>query len=100
MRSAGNCSAPGPAHQLGAADGTRPKQGRFSPRAPMFDLSVFPPSRRQGGARQRNRRVKMKTTLIPAIAGFALMAGIGIAAADEVIVTPEQQTVVKEYVHK
>jgi hypothetical protein len=28
------------------------------------------------------------------------MAGIGIAAADEVIITPEQQTVVKEYVHK
>jgi hypothetical protein len=42
----------------------------------------------------------MKTTLIPAIAGLALMAGIGVAAADEVIVTPEQQTVVKEYVHK
>ena len=42
----------------------------------------------------------MKTTLIPAVAGLALMAGIGIAAADEVIVTPEQQTVVKEYVHK
>ncbi|RWB66657.1 MAG: DUF1236 domain-containing protein [Mesorhizobium sp.] len=42
----------------------------------------------------------MKTTLIPAVAGLALMAGIGVAAADEVIVTPEQQTVVKEYVHK
>jgi len=42
----------------------------------------------------------MKTTLIPAVAGFALLAGLGIAAADEVIVTPEQQTVVKEYVHK
>jgi len=42
----------------------------------------------------------MNTTLIPAVAGLALMAGIGFAAADEVIVTPEQQTVVKEYVHK
>ena len=42
----------------------------------------------------------MKTTLIPAVAGLALMAGIGDATADEVIVTPEQQTVVKEYVHK
>ncbi|WP_027165809.1 DUF1236 domain-containing protein [Mesorhizobium sp. WSM3224] len=42
----------------------------------------------------------MKTTFIPAVAGLALMAGIGIAAADEVIVTPEQQTVVKEYVHR
>jgi hypothetical protein len=66
----------------------------------MFDLPVFPPPRRQGGARQRNRRETMKTTLIPAVAGLALMAGIGVAAADEVIVTPEQQTVVKEYVHK
>ena len=42
----------------------------------------------------------MKHTLIAAVAGLALMAGIGVAAADEVIVTPEQQTVVKEYVHK
>jgi hypothetical protein len=42
----------------------------------------------------------MKTTLIPAVAGLALIAGVSFAAADEVIVTPEQQTVVKEYVHK
>lgn len=42
----------------------------------------------------------MKTTLIPAVAGLALMAGVGFAVADEIIVTPEQQTVVKEYVHK
>ncbi|TPN76750.1 DUF1236 domain-containing protein [Mesorhizobium sp. CU2] len=42
----------------------------------------------------------MKTTLIPAVAGLALMAGLSVAAADEVIVTPEQQVVVKEYVHK
>ncbi|RWA65431.1 DUF1236 domain-containing protein [Mesorhizobium sp. M1C.F.Ca.ET.193.01.1.1] len=42
----------------------------------------------------------MKTTLIPAVAGLALIAGIGFAAADEVIVTPQQQTIVKEYVHK
>jgi hypothetical protein len=42
----------------------------------------------------------MKITLIPAVAGLALMASLSVAAADEVIVTPEQQTVVKEYVHK
>ncbi|OHV88665.1 DUF1236 domain-containing protein [Mesorhizobium sp. ORS 3428] len=42
----------------------------------------------------------MKTTFIPAVAGLALVAGVGFAAADEVIVTPEQQTVVKEYVHR
>ncbi|AZO08717.1 MULTISPECIES: DUF1236 domain-containing protein [unclassified Mesorhizobium] len=42
----------------------------------------------------------MKRFLIPAVTGVALMAGLGLAAADEVIITPEQQTVVKEYVHK
>ncbi|TIS83158.1 MAG: hypothetical protein E5X00_05630, partial [Mesorhizobium sp.] len=42
----------------------------------------------------------MKRTLIPAVAGLALIAGVGFAAADQIIVTPEQQTVVKEYVHK
>jgi hypothetical protein len=42
----------------------------------------------------------MKTTLIPAVAGLALMAGLSVAVADEIVVTPEQQTVVKEYVHK
>lgn len=51
----------------------------------------------------------MKTLLIHSVAGLALLAGIGIAAADEVIVvpsqqeviiTPEQQTVIREYVHK
>lgn len=42
----------------------------------------------------------MKTVLIPAVAGLALMAGLSFAVADEVVVTPEQQTVVKEYVHK
>jgi len=52
----------------------------------------------------------MKTVLIPAIAGLAMIAGLGVAAADEVIVTqpaqrqvivtPEQRTIVREYVHK
>jgi len=51
----------------------------------------------------------MKTVLIPAVAGLAMIAGLGVAAADEiivtqpqqqVIVTPEQRTVVREYVHK
>ncbi|TGQ34661.1 MULTISPECIES: DUF1236 domain-containing protein [unclassified Mesorhizobium] len=42
----------------------------------------------------------MKTPLIPAVAGLALLAGIGVATADQVIVTPEQQTIVREYVHK
>jgi hypothetical protein len=42
----------------------------------------------------------MKTPLIPAVAGLALLAGIGVATADQIIVTPEQQTVIREYVHK
>lgn len=52
----------------------------------------------------------MKTVLIPAVAGLAMIAGLGVAAADEVIVTqpaqqqvivtPKQRTVVREYVHK
>ncbi|AZO47921.1 MAG: DUF1236 domain-containing protein [Mesorhizobium sp.] len=42
----------------------------------------------------------MKITLIPAVAGLAMIAGIGAAVADQIIVTPEQRTVVREYVHK
>ena len=52
----------------------------------------------------------MKTVLIPAVAGLAMIAGLGVAAADEVIVTqpaqqqviitPEQRTVVHQYVKK
>lgn len=39
--------------------------------------------------------------LIAAAAGFVLVAGIGAAAAEDVIViAPEQQTVIREYVHK
>jgi hypothetical protein len=51
----------------------------------------------------------MKNFLIPAATGLALLAGIGVATADEVIVvpsqqevvvSPQQQTVIREYVHK
>ena len=42
----------------------------------------------------------MKIALIPAVAGLAMIAGIGAAVADQVIVTPEQRTVIREYVHK
>jgi hypothetical protein len=34
------------------------------------------------------------------MAGLMLIGGIGAAAAQDVIVQPEQQTVIKEYVHK
>jgi hypothetical protein len=41
----------------------------------------------------------MKIHLVPA-AGLALLAGVGVATADQVIITPEQQTVVREYVER
>lgn len=42
----------------------------------------------------------MKIHLVPAAAGLLLLAGIGVATADQVIVTPEQQTIIREHVHK
>jgi hypothetical protein len=42
----------------------------------------------------------MKIHLVPAAAGLALLAGVGVATADQVIITPEQQTVVREYVER
>ncbi|CCV05729.1 conserved exported hypothetical protein [Mesorhizobium metallidurans STM 2683] len=33
-------------------------------------------------------------------AGFLLLAGIGAAAAQDVVIAPEQETVIKEYVKK
>lgn len=48
-------------------------------------------------------------TLIPSAAALLLLAGVGVAAAEDVIVTtqpqavvvtPEQRTVIREYVHK
>ena len=41
-------------------------------------------------------RIHISTTL----AGLLLLAGIGAVAAEDVIVTPEQETVVREYVKK
>ncbi|BCG96813.1 hypothetical protein MesoLj131a_56770 [Mesorhizobium sp. 131-2-1] len=38
--------------------------------------------------------------LTAAAAGFLLLAGIGAAAADTVVIQPEQETVIKEYVKK
>ena len=42
----------------------------------------------------------MKLRIVSGLAGLMLIGGIGAAAAQDVIVTPEQQTVIKEYVHK
>ncbi|TIR14775.1 MAG: DUF1236 domain-containing protein [Mesorhizobium sp.] len=42
----------------------------------------------------------MKMHLTSAAAGLLLLAGIGAAAAQDVVIAPEQETVIKEYVHK
>ncbi|QDB99450.1 MULTISPECIES: DUF1236 domain-containing protein [Phyllobacteriaceae] len=42
----------------------------------------------------------MRLQIISSMAGLLLIGGIGAAAAQDVIIQPEQQTVIKEYVHK
>ncbi|TGQ12316.1 MULTISPECIES: DUF1236 domain-containing protein [unclassified Mesorhizobium] len=42
----------------------------------------------------------MKMHITSAAAGLLLLAGIGAAAAQDVVIAPEQETVIKEYVHK
>jgi hypothetical protein len=42
----------------------------------------------------------MKMRLSNAAAGFLLLAGVGTAAAQDVIIAPEQETVIREYVEK
>ena len=42
----------------------------------------------------------MKLHLTTAAAGLLFLTGIGAAAAQDVIIQPEQETVIREYVHK
>ncbi|UVC17623.1 DUF1236 domain-containing protein [Mesorhizobium onobrychidis] len=42
----------------------------------------------------------MRTRLSTFAAGFLLLAGIGAAAAQDVIIAPEKETVIREYVKK
>jgi hypothetical protein len=43
----------------------------------------------------------MKKYLVSAVAGLALVAGVGASFAEDVVILkPEQQTVVREYIHK
>ncbi|AGB45380.1 DUF1236 domain-containing protein [Mesorhizobium sp. ESP6-5] len=37
---------------------------------------------------------------LAAVAAVLLLAGVGAAAAEDVVIQPEQETVIKEYVHK
>jgi hypothetical protein len=45
-----------------------------------------------------NREMTMKIRLLPTITGFLLLAGTGVAAAQDVVITPQQDTVIREYV--
>src|SRR3954470_19113741 len=42
----------------------------------------------------------MNIHLSTSLAGLLLLAGVGAAAAEDVVITPEQDTVVREYVKK
>ncbi|MER8549983.1 MULTISPECIES: DUF1236 domain-containing protein [unclassified Mesorhizobium] len=42
----------------------------------------------------------MRMHLSTAVAGFLLLAGIGAAAAQDVVIEPQQETIIKEYVKK
>src|SRR4051812_3126802 len=70
---------------LVSACGTRPYPQRLPPGARHLNLCCFRLVREHGGARKQRQETKMKTILIPAVAGLAMIAGISIAAADEVI---------------
>ncbi|MBZ9897653.1 MULTISPECIES: DUF1236 domain-containing protein [unclassified Mesorhizobium] len=42
----------------------------------------------------------MRTDLTTVVAGFLLLAGIGAAAAQDVVIQPQDETVIQEYVKK
>lgn len=42
----------------------------------------------------------MKNLMLAGIAATTLLGYVGLAAADDVVIAPEQETVIKEYVHK
>ncbi|MFD1982595.1 DUF1236 domain-containing protein [Mesorhizobium newzealandense] len=42
----------------------------------------------------------MRSHIKAAAAAFLLLAGVGAAAADEIVIAPEQDTVIQEYVKK
>jgi hypothetical protein len=44
------------------------------------------------------KEVAMRIHTLPTLAAMLLLAGTGMAAAQDVIVTPEEQTVIREYV--
>jgi hypothetical protein len=43
---------------------------------------------------------KMKIHLAGALAGLLVVAGVGISSADTIVIKPEQETLIREYVKK
>jgi hypothetical protein len=52
------------------------------------------------GLAHKGKETIMRMHLTTTAAGLLLLAGVGAAAAQDVIIQPEQETVIKEYVHK
>src|SRR3954447_15709597 len=46
------------------------------------------------------KEATMRMQIITSAAGLLLLAGVGAAAAQDVVIQPEQETVIKEYVKK
>src|SRR6476619_7855998 len=46
----------------------------------------------------QHKEMAMRKHLLPTVAGLLLLAGTGLAAADTIIITPEQETVIHDYV--
>lgn len=44
--------------------------------------------------------VNIKAVLSPAIAGLMMCAGMAVASAQDVVIKPEQDTVIREYIEK
>ncbi|MCV3241510.1 DUF1236 domain-containing protein [Mesorhizobium sp. ZC-5] len=44
--------------------------------------------------------IDVKTVLSPAIAGLMMCTGVAVATAQDVIIAPEQDTIIREYVQK
>jgi hypothetical protein len=44
--------------------------------------------------------INVKTVLLPALAGLMMCAGAAVTSAQDVVIAPEQDTVIREYVKK
>ena len=65
---------------------------------PLFKFDFL--ASRRGAAARFNEEKIMRMHLTSVAAAALLLAGVGAVAAQDVIITPEQDTVVREYVKK